>query len=161
MKHLVSLSILLTATWLGWSGHYEALTLWLGAGSLVFVVGLCHHMKIVDEEGAPLGLSFPRLIRYVPWLGLEIARSNIDVARRILAPGAPRIAPRIIRVRARQRSDVAQVVFANSITLTPGTISIDVADGEILIHALHEAAAEGVLEGPMNQKCADLEGDTP
>ena len=131
----------------------------LGAASLVFVLALSRRMGIVDEEGAPLSLSVPRLLAYVPWLTLEIVKSNVDVARRILSPGPPPIAPRIIRVKARPRTEVAQVIFANSITLTPGTVSIDVDGGEVLVHALHADAAEGVLEGTMNRKCAEFEGD--
>ena len=107
MKHLIGLSVVLTIVWLGWSGHFQALTLSLGAASLVFVLALSRRMGIVDEEGAPLGLGFLRLLTYLPWLTLEIVKSNLDVARRILAPGPPPIAPRIIRVRARQRSEPA------------------------------------------------------
>ena len=55
------------------------------------------------------------------------------------------------------RTDLGRVVYANSITLTPGTISIDVADGEVLVHALHAESAAGVEEGSMNRKCAALE----
>jgi len=157
MKHIASLMVVLTLIWLGWSGHFEALTLGLGAGSLLFVVALSRRMNLVDDEGAPLGLRFSRIALYVPWLGWEVIKANVDVARRILAPGKPRIAPRLLRVKARQTTDVGQVVFANSITLTPGTISIDVEDGEILIHALHAEAAQGVEEGSMNRKCAELE----
>ena len=158
MKHLLGLSVVLTIVWLGWSGHYGALTLSLGAGSLIFVLALSRRLGIVDDEGAPLSLSFARLCAYLPWLALEIIKANIDVARRILSPGPPPIAPRIIRTKAQPRSDVAQVILANSITLTPGTIAIDVVEGQILVHALHADAAEGVLEGTMNRKCAELEG---
>ena len=91
------------------------------------------------------------------WLGLEIVKSNLDVARRILTPGPLRISPRMVRVRPEQTTDVGRVVFANSITLTPGTVSVDVTAGEILVHALHEESARGLLEGDMNRKCAELE----
>jgi multicomponent Na+:H+ antiporter subunit E len=84
-------------------------------------------------------------------------KANIDVARCIRAPASPPIAPRIIRVKASQTPHVGRVVYANSIALTPGTISIDVTDGEILIHALHREAADGVEEGIMNRKCTALE----
>lgn len=157
MKHAISLTIVLGIVWLGWSGHFERLTLALGAGSLAFVVLLSRRMNVIDGEGAPLHLRFGRIALYVFWLGGQIVKSNLDVARRILTPGRPPIAPRVIRVAAQQRSDVAQVVFANSITLTPGTVSIDVADGHVLVHALHPEAAAGVLEGTMNRKCAELE----
>ena len=157
MQHLIGLSVVLSIVWLGWSGHFTALTLSLGAGSLLFVLALTHRMGIVDDEGAPLSLSVPRLLAYLPWLALEIIKANVDVARRILSLGPPPIAPRIIRTRALPRSDLARVILANSITLTPGTISIDVNEDEILIHALHADAAEVDLDGSMNRKCAALE----
>ena len=112
----------------------------------------------VDIRAVTLGLSFPRLLLYVPWLAGEIIKATLDVARRIVSLGPPPIAPRIIRVRASQESELAQVIYANSITLTPGTISIDVSDGEILVHALHADAARGVEEGSMDRRCAALEG---
>jgi multicomponent Na+:H+ antiporter subunit E len=155
--HTASLTALLTTVWLAWSGHYETLTLALGAGSIVFVIALSNRLRVIDSEGTPLAVHPSGWFLYVPWLAWEIAKANFDVARRIVSPGALPIAPRLIRVKATQTTDVGQVVFANSITLTPGTISIDVADGEILIHALHAEAAAGVEEGTMNRKCAGLE----
>ena len=160
MKHIVSLSAVLTAVWLAWSGHFELLTLGLGAGSVLCVIALSNRMHLVDTEGALLGLRLTGLLLYLPWLAWEIVKANLDVARLILSPGAPKIAPRIIRVRASQRSEVGRVLYANSITLTPGTISIDVGDGEILVHALHEDAAKGVAAGTMDRKCASLEKDS-
>ena len=160
MKHSIVLTVVLTAVWLAWSGHFEPLLLTLGAGSIVFVVALSAHMKVVDHESVPIGLHYPRLLLYVPWLAWEIIKANVDVARRILTPGEPPIAPRIIRVKASQKSDLAQVVYANSITLTPGTVSIDVSGGEILVHALHAEAAAGVESGEMDRRCAGLEGGT-
>lgn len=160
MKHIASLTAVLALLWLGWSGHFEPLTLALGAGSLFVVVALSVRMQLVDDEGAPLGLRWARLAGYVAWLAWEIVKANLDVARRILSPGTPPISPRIIRVKASQESELAQVIYANSITLTPGTISIDVEGGEILVHALHEDAASGVEAGEMDRRCARLERKT-
>ena len=68
------------------------------------------------------------------------------------------ISPKMFRAKASQKSIVGQVVYANSITLTPGTITLDVRDGELLIHALTENAADGVLSGDMDRKVTKLEG---
>ena len=160
VKHPIVLTLALTAVWLAWSGHFEPLLLALGAGSIAFVVALSAHMKIVDHESVPIGLHFPRLLLYIPWLAWQIVKANLDVARRILTPGEPPIAPRIIRVRASQQTDLAQVIYANSITLTPGTVSIDVSGGEILVHALHAEAAAEIESGEMDRRCAALEGGT-
>lgn len=158
--HAVILMAVLSAVWLSWSGHFEPLTLGLGAGSVAFVVWLSHHMKVVDSESVPVGLLYFRLATYLPWLGWEIAKANLDVARRILSLGAPPISPRLIQVPASQESEIVQVVYANSITLTPGTVSIDLRGGKVLVHALHADAAAGVETGEMDRRCRDLEKGT-
>jgi len=84
-------------------------------------------------------------------------RSNIDVARRILSPGVP-ISPKLIEVPASQRTDLGKVIYANSITLTPGTISIRIRDGMILVHALSEEAADELLQGEMDRRVRDCVG---
>jgi multicomponent Na+:H+ antiporter subunit E len=159
VKHAIALTLVLSGVWLAWSGHTEPLLVALGGGSLLFVVWLSNRMGVLDAESVPLGLRYGRLLAYIPWLALEILKSNIDVARRILTPGPLQISPRMIRVRASQRTELAQVVYANSITLTPGTVSVDLHQGEILVHALHAEAAAGVQTGVMDGKCARLEAE--
>jgi multicomponent Na+:H+ antiporter subunit E len=143
--------------WLAWSGHTEPLILALGAGSIAFVVWLSARMKVIDAESIPLGLRPVRMLLYLPWLALEILKANFDVARRIVTPGPLQIAPQMIRVCASQHTELGQVVYANSITLTPGTVSVDVRAGEVLVHALHAEAAAGLLRGEMDRKCAQLD----
>ena len=87
----------------------------------------------------------------------EIVLSNIAVARVILDPRLP-IHPRILRVEASQKTDVGRVTYANSITLTPGTVTLDVRDGKLLVHALTTGSAEGLLTGEMDRRVARLEG---
>jgi len=160
MKHIASLTAVLALLWLGWSGHFEPLTLALGAGSLFIVVALSVRMQVVDEEGAPLGLRWAQFAVYIVWLAWEIAKANLDVARRILSPGPLAISPRLITVKASQESELVKVIYANSITLTPGTISIDLEGSDILVHALHGDAAAGVEGGEMDRRCARLETGT-
>jgi multicomponent Na+:H+ antiporter subunit E len=157
VKRSLILTLVLAAVWLLWSGHYSPLVVGLGAASILFVVWLSAHMDVLDSESVPLGLNHFRIVGYLPWLAWEIAKSNLEVARRILSPG-PRISPRLIRVPASQQSELAQVVYANSITLTPGTVSIDLHDRELLVHALHAEAAAGVESGEMDERCRRLEG---
>lgn len=158
MKHAMGLIVVLSAVWLAWSGHTEPLTLALGAGSIVFVTWLSAHMKVLDDESVPTGVLYTRLaVAYVPWLALEVVKSNLDVARRILTPGALPISPRLVRVPCSQRTALAKVIYANSITLTPGTVSVDVEDGEILVHALSAEAAASIADGVMDAKCSALE----
>ncbi len=155
MKHPAFLLVALSSAWLLWSGVYETLTLCLGAASVLFVTWLTIRIRKVDAaEPWSFGL---RLITYLPWLLWEILKSNIDVAKIILNPKMP-ISPRLIRVPARQTTEMGRATYANSITLTPGTISLDIRDGEILVHALIEETAAGLQTGEMGRRVCRLEG---
>ena len=111
-------------------------------------------MDVIDREGHPIHLTW-RFFTYLPWLVVEIAKANLDVVRRIL-PGGPTISPTLIRVRASQDSDLGRVIFANSITLTPGTVSVEVHETEILVHALSRDGAEGLAEGEMDRRVSQM-----
>lgn len=156
MKQALILFAHLLGVWLLLSGHYTATLMTYGALSCAFVVWLSRHLDILDEEALPVQLGL-RPFFYLPWLFKEIVVSNLAVMRVILDPKLP-IQPRLIKVRASQKSDVAQVLYANSITLTPGTVTLDVRDGEFLVHALTDESAEGVLSGEMDRRVAALEG---
>ena len=155
MKRALSLFLLLFAFWLLLSGHYNFWLVSLGFISSVSTVLLARRMGIVDAEGLPLSMV-PGLLRYVPWLFGTVIRANFDVARRILHPRLP-ITPRVIHVPAEQRSAPGQASYANSITLTPGTISLEVSDDEIEVHVLSEDAAEDLQSGEMGRRVTALE----
>ncbi len=148
---------LLAGTWFLWSGHTKPLILLWGALSVLLVMWLRARMDAVDGSREKYVLGFRPLL-YVPWLLKEILLSNLHVAKVIVSPSLP-IRPRLVRVPANQRTELGQVWFANSITLTPGTLTLDTRDGEFLVHALTDVTAEGLLEGTMDRKCAALEGD--
>ncbi|MDA1183799.1 MAG: Na+/H+ antiporter subunit E [Acidobacteria bacterium] len=156
MKYLVSLFLLLSMTWLLWSGIWEALTLTLGLVSCIAIVAFVRRMGVVDEEGALVEFAL-RPVLYIPWLLWEILKANVDVALLILSPTL-HISPRVIRVKAGQRTGLGLVVHANSITLTPGTVSIDIEGDTIVIHALTRESAQGVESGVMDRKVTALEG---
>ena len=157
LRRTLSLFIMLFLTWLLWSGFYTSLLLALGGLSCLFVVALCRRMAIIDPEGHPNHLLFG-LIAYIPWLAWETIKANIDIARRIIQPSLP-IAPRMIRVKASQKTHLGQVIYANSITLTPGTVSVEVEEGEILVHALTEEAAADLLTGSMDRRVTRMEDE--
>ena len=113
-------------------------------------------MKIVDPEGVPRQLGLRPFIFYAPWLVKEIVVANFDVACRILNPKLP-IQPSVIRVRALQHGDLGRVIYANSITLTPGTVSIDMKGSQVTVHALSYEGAVEDLAGEMNRRVLDLE----
>jgi multicomponent Na+:H+ antiporter subunit E len=157
VTYAAGLVALLAGVWLLLSGYFDKpLLLGLGAASVAFVVFISLRMRIVDDEGLPIQLP-AGLVRYLPWLVVEIVKANVDVALRILRPGPP-IRPRVIRVRAGQRTDVGRVIYANSITLTPGTVTIDTEGDHITVHALTEEAADGVLTGQMDRRVVRVEG---
>ena len=121
------------------------------------VLALARQMGLVDREGVPLHL-IPRLPLYALWLLWEVVKANFDVAKRVLHPRLP-IHPMLIKVKSSQRSDLGHVIYANSITLTPGTVSVDVEQDTITVHALSKEAAAGVLTGAMDARVTKLEGD--
>ena len=157
MKRGLILFVVLFTVWLLLSGHYTPTLMTYGALSCLGVVLLVGHLGILDHEALPTHLGFG-LILYVPWLLKEILLSNLAVAKVILSPSLP-IRPRILRVDASQKTDVGRVAYANSITLTPGTVTLDARDGKLLVHALTTDSAEGLLSGEMDRRVAKLEGD--
>lgn len=151
----VSLFVFLAAVWILLSGHWEPLLLGIGLVSVLGVVWLAYRMDVVDREGHPVHLTW-KLPLYWLWLGKEIVKSNLVVTRLILSP-VDRISPRVVRVKASQRSDLGLAIFANSITLTPGTVSLDVGDDYVLVHALTRALADELADGAMDARVAALE----
>ncbi len=141
--YAVVLVVVLAIYWAALSGLYKPLLLSLGAVSVFLTLALTIRMGILDGETTP----YPRLIqlvRYWGWLGGEILKANIAVAREILRPDMD-LQPTVFRVRAPQDSDLGRTVFANSITLTPGTVTMDVDGDEFIVHALTPGMAD--LEG--------------
>lgn len=155
MVRNLTLFTLLAGLWLALSGHYDPLLVSLGLLSAAAVTLISRRMGIVDAEGQPLTL-LPGLLRYAPWLGKEIVSACIDVAWRIVLPRLP-IEPSIIRVPADQQTALGRVSYANSITLTPGTISLEVLEGEIEVHALSAESAAGLKTGQMGKRLERLE----
>ena len=156
MRYAVCLCVFLLAFWLLASGHFDnTLLLGLGGASCVFVTWLSVRMKIVDGESLPLHL-LPRRLFYLPWLIKEILLSNLDVVLRILSIRP--VNPRLIEVPASQKTTVGQVTYANSITLTPGTVSIRIRDRVILVHALSREGADSLESGEMDLRVSRLEG---
>jgi multicomponent Na+:H+ antiporter subunit E len=153
----VSAAVGLYLFWLGLSGHYTVMLLSIGAVCAVAIVALSTRMAVIDREGHPVNL-LGRAMWYWPWLIWQIVVSGIAVSRIILSPSLP-ISPALIRVRASQKSAVGLVTYANSITLTPGTVSVDIEDDTILVHAITEDGARDVASGGMDRMVKRFEGD--
>jgi multicomponent Na+:H+ antiporter subunit E len=156
VPHVVSLAGILYVLWLLLSGYFhEPLLLGLGVLSVCVVVFIAHRMNVVDHEGHPIHLSH-RAIVYLPWLLWEIVKSNIAVSRVILSPRMP-LSVSVMTTPGSQRSDLGLTIYANSITLTPGTVTLGIEEGVLSVHALTRDAAEGVASGDMNRRVAALE----
>ncbi len=163
-----SLFVSLLVFWLLLSGHYDLTQsvdrylIACGIGVSAFVTWLARgRFQILDREGHPIDLG-PRALLYWPWLFRQIVLSNWDVFKRVWHPRLP-IAPRMVRVPADTRSDLGIVIYANSITLTPGTVtvSVDNATRELVVHCLHPGACEDLLAGGMLNQVRRFEGGKP
>ncbi len=96
-----------------------------------------------------------RFLLYIPWLVLQIIMANVQVAYLVLHPKMP-IEPVLLLFRTRMRKGIAQVTLGNSITLTPGTITISLEDGRYIIHNLKPPLASSLVEGKMQNKIAKV-----
>ncbi len=150
MPHALSLGLVLFALWLLLSGIFEPLLLGLGVASSAIVVYVAHRMDVIDHEGHPIHLTW-RALLYFPWLVWEIVKANIDGAPVIVRPAMP-IEPRLLDIAAGQKDDLGRVIYANSITLTPGTVTIATAGSAFTVHALTRGAAEGLESGEMDRR---------
>jgi multicomponent Na+:H+ antiporter subunit E len=117
---------------------------------------LAHHMGTDDDEGFPIRY-WVRTAGYIPWLLWQIILANIDVAKRVWSPTL-RINPQMIKVKHDLATPYGLATFANSITLTPGTVTVAVEDGELEIHALSDEAAQDLLGGEMHRRVKQVEG---
>ncbi len=151
-----SLAVALFAFWLLLSGMFTPFLLAAGAASAVAVALLARRMEIADREGVPLHLTLSALA-YWPWLVKEILKSGWQVARIILHPRLP-VSPALVRFAPSQRSTLGLVTHANSITLTPGTVTVEAAHGEFLVHALTREGADGLAGSEMDRRVSRFEG---
>ncbi|HEX7775241.1 MAG TPA: Na+/H+ antiporter subunit E [Parvibaculum sp.] len=138
----ISLGTVLFGFWLVLSGHYTPFLLSMGVASTVLCVWIAARMWTPVTDPAPSRFK-PSLSLYWFWLGGEIVKSNLAVARIILARRIS-ISHRFILVPTSQQGDLARVVFANSITLTPGTVTVETGENSLLVHALAEPFASSL-----------------
>jgi multicomponent Na+:H+ antiporter subunit E len=158
LRYGISLTISLFSIWLLWSGHYTPLLIILGFICCLSVVLIVNRMDILDAESQPVHLIF-KLTRYIPWLLGQIVMANVQVARIVLHPRLP-ISPIVFKINTSQHTDLGSAIHANSITLTPGTVSLRVDATSIEIHALTQGFADAVHQGEMDRRVTQLEGGT-
>jgi len=153
---LISLFAVLFLFWLALSGHYTPFLVGAGAACALACVCVAWLMGAADGEGHPHHV-IPAALTFLPWLFWEITKSCWSVTKVIIDPSLP-ISPTMTRVRATQRTTVGLVTYANSITLTPGTITTGVEGNELVIHALVREGAIDLEEGGMDARVTAFEG---
>ena len=153
-SRLLLLVVLLALAWMFWSGLFKPLLIGFGVFSCLLAAYLAARMDYFDNETFAIHVGL-RLLKYWVWLSWEIVKSSVDVARIVLHPRLP-ISPRVVDIKPTAKRPVFQVILANSITLTPGTLSLDVYGGVIKVHALTEQGAADLIAGEMDRRVAGL-----
>lgn len=156
MVRTIVLALALAGLWLLLSGYFDKpLLLGFGAASVALCVFLAHRARVLDFEGVPTGLM-PRVFGYWWWLFVEIGKANVIVAREAIAI-EPKLSPKLFKVTSPTKTNAGLATFANSITLTPGTVTVDLEPGYMVVHALTEAIADEAAIADMGRRVAALE----
>ena len=155
MRHTIYLSLFLAAFWLLNSGHNTSLMLLLGAISIAFVLYIAHRMDVVDHESQPLHLTL-KLPGFYAWLIKEIILANFLVVKHIWL-GNKTISPVLTTIKVSQKTDIGKVIYANSITLTPGTVTVALEGDKFIVHALLRESIIDLQTGEMDRRITELE----
>ena len=151
MARSVGLFFSLAVIWLLLSGYFDnPLILTFGVLSCALTVWIARRMELIDQEGVPFQLV-PRILTYWLWLFREIVTSSIAVTK-VAFSNMETVRPQIFRYRAPKLSEVGLVTLANSITLTPGTVVLELNDDELIIHALTADAADPAPIAEMDRR---------
>lgn len=157
-------TLALFAVWFAFSGHTEIEFLVVGAIVAVFGTALTHWLFAGDRESRFSHVPYPfgwfvhgffRSVLYVPWLLWEIAVSNLHVAYLVLHPRLP-VTPTLVEFDTSLQSETAQAMLAQSITLTPGTVTVDVSEGRFIVHCLSAKSRQGMADGSIQRKIAGI-----
>jgi len=155
MRHTIYLALSLAAFWLLISDYNTILILSLGAASITFVLYIAHRMDVVDQESQPLHLTL-KLPGFKAWLVKEIILANILVVKHIWL-GNKSISPTLTTIKANQKTDIGKVIYASSITLTPGTVTVALEGDLFMVHALLDESIKDLEAGEMDRRVTQLE----
>lgn len=164
IKGIILQFLILLGLWLVLSGKYDWLHISFGVFSAFLVTVLqlrinrylYYQKKIANEHS----LSWSRMILYVPWLIWQIIVASLQVAYVVLHPRMP-INPSLLKFKTKLPNIAARVILGNSITLTPGTLTINIDDDEFLVHALTDASQSGIVDGSLPKQVAKLYNRRP
>lgn len=152
-------TLTLFALWLLMSGIYKPMIVWLGLASAVITVFVVRRMDaMADEKSLEIRLKPFSTIGYWIWLMVEIAKANWAVTKLILSPQMP-LNRHLFTIPCTQKTDLGKTIFANSITLTPGTISVETEDGSFLVHAVSYSNDDLAALADMNARVTAIESD--
>ncbi|ARD21155.1 MULTISPECIES: Na+/H+ antiporter subunit E [Shewanella] len=154
-SHRLSLILTLALFWWINSNYSNPLLLSLGAGSIMLVLYIAQKMDVIDQETHPIRLN-AHMPSYALWLVKQVILSNISVVKHIWM-GNKSITPVLTTIDTQQCSDINKVIYANSITLTPGTVAIDLIDDQLTVHALDNADIDTLKTGEMDRRVRELE----
>lgn len=164
VKHLTVLTVVLFVFWILLSGKFDLKFLLYGVMTAMISAWICVPLLLLSNaDGSKkyfiFDVNLGKYAMYWLWLLNEVVKANIDVVKATVKSEMV-INPRVIAFRIQFDNPMAYTTLANSITLTPGTVTLNVTeDGLYEIHALTDGAAEGLLEGGMQKKVADLFGE--
>lgn len=152
----VFVAVVLAALWLLMSGIYKPLVVGFGLASVILVMFVVRRMDRVDGDQIDLRLKPVAFAGYILWLLVEIAKANWAVTKIILSKEMP-LRQHLFHVRHTQKTDLGQVIFANSITLTPGTISVETEEDHFLVHAVAYSANDNLALADMDHRVSRTE----
>lgn len=152
----LSLFFVLFSFWLLLSGIYKPFLVVAGFSIAALSVVFARRMDVVDHEGHPIGHAIGVIFTYWPWLIKEITLSALKVSSIIINPRLP-IDPKMAVVKLTQKTDLGRTIFANSITLTPGTIAVEMYDDSVLVHSIHKDGIKELEDGNMDRKVTAVE----
>jgi multicomponent Na+:H+ antiporter subunit E len=150
---------LLFANWIVFSGKFDAFHLGLGVISSLFIAWISQDFLFHDrsktwEERMREAGAF---LQYIPWLIVEIIKANLHVFKLAMTRnGYEEVAPRIVTIKTYLKTDFAKFVFANSITLTPGTITMLIRGDVFHVHTMSQFLEDDLLEGAIERKVAEV-----
>lgn len=161
-KQRLKLLVLLVAFWLLLSGSYTLKPIILGGSivSVVLVLAVVARMDKAVGQTTPrpeLGYFLVRMPLYSWFLVRKVVSANLRVTRMLLFPSV-QPEPRLLRMQVGPQTVLGKLILANSITLTPGTATLDLRAGEILVHALGSVSAASVVNGEIDRELRRLEG---
>ena len=154
LVRILILALLLIAAWVLWSGYLKPLLLGLGALSCLLTIWIVRRMGYFDDDTFAFHYDW-RLLGFWAWLGGEVVKSSVEVAQVVLRRRID-VEPQVVDIDGSALGPVDQALLGNSITLTPGTLTLDVHEGRLLVHALTPNGAAALRDGEMQRRVAAL-----